>query len=126
MTLDVEALGLRFHATIGFYDDGRPGEIFLTNHKAGSMAGILASDSAVLRSIALQHGVPIETLRHALMRDPQGCRPYLTCSTAPLWKNKDPGSEQRCQRWLHNFGRCDEWNLCLIARTVVRANQERR
>ena len=30
------------------------------------------------------------------------------------------------QRWLHNFGRCDEWNLCLIARTVVRANQERR
>src|SRR5712675_282450 len=20
------------------------------------------------------------------------------------------------QRWLHNFGRCDEWNLCLIAR----------
>jgi hypothetical protein len=30
------------------------------------------------------------------------------------------------QRWLHNLGRCDEWNLCLIARTVVRANQERR
>ncbi len=30
------------------------------------------------------------------------------------------------ERWLHNFGRCDEWNLCLIARTVVRANQERR
>jgi adenine-specific DNA-methyltransferase len=30
------------------------------------------------------------------------------------------------QRWLHNFGRCEEWNLCLIARTVVPANQERR
>ncbi len=28
------------------------------------------------------------------------------------------------QRRLHNFGRCDEWNLCLTARTVVRANQE--
>ncbi len=28
------------------------------------------------------------------------------------------------KRRLHNFGRCDEWNLCLTARTVVRANQE--
>ena len=32
----------------------------------------------------------------------------------------------KSQRWLHNFGRCEEWNLCLIARTVVPANQERR
>ncbi len=31
---------------------------------------------------------------------------------------------QKYQRRLHNFGRCDEWNLCLTARTVVRANQE--
>jgi len=66
---DVEALGLRFHATVSRYDDGRLAEIFLTNHKAGSMAGILASDSAVLCSIALQHGVPLDVIRHALMRD---------------------------------------------------------
>ncbi|HMA70856.1 MAG TPA: hypothetical protein VKP67_05115 [Xanthobacteraceae bacterium] len=32
----------------------------------------MASDSAVLCSIALQHGVPVETLRRALMRDSQG------------------------------------------------------
>jgi hypothetical protein len=70
--LRVEALGLRFHATVGRYDDGRVAEIFLVNHEAGSMAGILASDSAVLCSIALQHGVSIETLRHALMRDGRG------------------------------------------------------
>ena len=30
------------------------------------------------------------------------------------------------QKWLHNFRRCDEWNLCLTAGTVVPANQERR
>jgi hypothetical protein len=59
--LDVEALGLHFHATIGGFDD-----------KAGSMAGILASDSAVLCSIALQYGAPLEVIRRALMRDPQG------------------------------------------------------
>ena len=31
-------------------------EIFLANHKAGSMAGINAQDAAVLASLALQHG----------------------------------------------------------------------
>jgi ribonucleoside-diphosphate reductase alpha chain len=71
-TFDVEAGGQHYHATIGRFEDGRLAEVFLTNHKAGSMAGIMASDSAVLCSIALQHGVPVEVLRHALMRDPQG------------------------------------------------------
>jgi ribonucleoside-diphosphate reductase alpha chain len=70
--LDVEALGLRFYASIGRYPDGRIAEIFLTNHKAGSMAGILASDSAVLCSLALQYGAPLDVIRKALMRDPQG------------------------------------------------------
>jgi phage protein D len=42
------------------------------------MAGLLASDSAVLASLALQHGVPLDVLRHALMRDAKG-RP-----TSPL------------------------------------------
>ena len=40
---------------------------------------------------------------------------------ALISKGKAPAKERR----LHNFGRCDEWNLCLTARTVVRANQER-
>jgi hypothetical protein len=30
------------------------------------------------------------------------------------------------EKWLHKFRRCDEWNLCLTAGTVVPANQERR
>jgi hypothetical protein len=46
-TFDVEACGLRYTCTIGRYPDGRIGEIFLVNHKAGSQAGIMASDSAV-------------------------------------------------------------------------------
>jgi len=71
-TFDVEVGGLRYRATIGKYPDERIGEIFLTNHKAGSQAGIMASDAAVVASIALQYGVPLETLRRALMRDPQG------------------------------------------------------
>jgi hypothetical protein len=71
-TWDLEALGLHFRASVGRYDDGRIGEIFLTNHKAGSAAGIMASDAAVLCSLLLQHGVSIDVIRHALMRDPRG------------------------------------------------------
>jgi hypothetical protein len=47
-------------------------EIFLQNHKAGSMAGVNAQDAAVVCSIALQYGVPLAVIRRALMRDAQG------------------------------------------------------
>jgi hypothetical protein len=71
-TFDFESQGLVFTATFSRFDDGRLGEIFITNHKAGSMAGINASDAAVVCSIALQFGVPLETIRRALMRDGRG------------------------------------------------------
>src|SRR5947209_2125828 len=71
-TFDIVAGGLRYTTTIGFYPDGQIGEIFIQNHKAGSQAGTMARDAAVVASIALQHGVPIETLRHAVMRDSRG------------------------------------------------------
>ena len=72
LTWDIQVGGLHYTTTIGFYPDGRIGEIFVTNHKAGSEAGIMASDAAVAASIALQYGAPIETLRHAMMRDVRG------------------------------------------------------
>jgi hypothetical protein len=36
------------------------------------MAGINAQDAAVVCSLALQHGVPLQTIRRALMRDARG------------------------------------------------------
>lgn len=71
-TFEVESQGLRFTVTVGRFSDGSIAEIFLQNHKAGSMAGINAADAAVVCSIALQYGVPLQTIRHALMRDLQG------------------------------------------------------
>ena len=71
-TFDVEVGGLRYCATIGRYPDGRIGEIFITNHKAGSEAGIMASDAAVAACLALQYGTPLDVILHALMRDPRG------------------------------------------------------
>jgi len=37
-----------------------------------------------------------------------------------------PEASKLGKKWLHNFRRCDEWNLCLTAGTVVPANQEQR
>jgi hypothetical protein len=71
-TFNFESQGLRFTATVSRFDDGCLGEIFITNHKAGSAAGIMASDAAVVCSIALQFGVPLEIIKHALMRDGRG------------------------------------------------------
>jgi hypothetical protein len=68
----IEAGGLHYTATVGRFDDGRLAEVFLTSNRVGSAAATAACDAAVLASIALQHGVPLDVLRHALMRDAAG------------------------------------------------------
>jgi hypothetical protein len=71
-TFDLMSGGLAYTASIGRFADGRIAEIFLTNHKAGSAADTNARDAAVVCSIALQFGVPLDVLRRALMRDSHG------------------------------------------------------
>lgn len=72
LSYDFESQGLKFTATVGHFSDGNLAEVFIRNHKAGSMAGINACDAAVVCSIALQYGVPLDVIRRALMRDPRG------------------------------------------------------
>ena len=71
-TFNVQCAGLSYVATISRFDDGRIGEIFLTNHKAGSTADTAARDTAIVCSIALQFGADVETVRRALCRDGSG------------------------------------------------------
>lgn len=47
---------------IGLYDDDRPGEVFLKVSKKGSTVRGLMDTIGVLTSLALQYGVPVETL----------------------------------------------------------------
>lgn len=59
--------------TMGRYDDGRVGEVFIeslaqSRGKLASRTLYLQQDIAVLISIALQHGAPIEELRAAVGR----------------------------------------------------------
>jgi len=58
-----------FTVTLGYYPDGRIGEIFIDGAKAGSEVAAITHDAATLASIGLQYGVPIETFRHAVSRD---------------------------------------------------------
>lgn len=69
-TFEVEVAGLRYTATVGWFPDGRIGEIFLNNHKSNSAADTNARDSAIVCSIALQHGCDVETI--PLCRDSHG------------------------------------------------------
>jgi hypothetical protein len=71
-TFGFECNGLRYTATVSWFDDGALGEVFLGNHRADSHADACAKDSAILASICLQFGAPLEVIRKALLRDSQG------------------------------------------------------
>lgn len=71
-TFDIQAHGQKYTATISRFPCGEIGEVFLSSAKAGSDSDAAARDSAVVASIALQHGVPLERLRRALLRDSHG------------------------------------------------------
>ncbi|MEY2796168.1 MAG: Vitamin B12-dependent ribonucleotide reductase, partial [Planctomycetota bacterium] len=47
---------------VGLYDDGRPGELFITMAKEGSTIGGLMDSLGTAISVALQYGVPVESL----------------------------------------------------------------
>ena len=47
---------------VGMYDDGSPGEVFITMSKQGSTLGGIMDSFAVLMSLALQYGVPLSVL----------------------------------------------------------------
>lgn len=50
------------YITVGLYEDGSPGEVFIRMAKMGSTVRGLVDTIAVLSSLALQYGVPVEDL----------------------------------------------------------------
>lgn len=50
------------YITVGLYDDGRPGEVFIKQSKAGSSIQGFTDTVAILLSMCLQHGVPLADL----------------------------------------------------------------
>jgi ribonucleoside-diphosphate reductase alpha chain len=54
--------GNKGYLNIGLYDDGAPGEMFLTMSKEGSTIGGMVDAVATLTSLGLQHGVPLKAM----------------------------------------------------------------
>jgi ribonucleoside-diphosphate reductase alpha chain len=54
--------GQEGYLTVGVYEDGVPGEIFITMAKQGSTISGLMDAFATVVSLALQHGVPLRVL----------------------------------------------------------------
>ena len=81
---------------VGLYQDGRPGELFLTMGKEGSTLGGLLDSIGILTSVSLQYGVPLEAL----------VRKFSHCRFEPSGWTKNPDIRQATSivdyifRWL--------------------------
>jgi len=62
MTHKFDVAGHEGYITVGLYEDGQPGEVFIRIAKEGSTIGGLMDTVATLTSLALQYGVPLESL----------------------------------------------------------------
>lgn len=70
---DIEFRNKRYTVALGYHpDEARPAEVFIYLDKMGNAVADDARDIAVLLSIALQHGVPTETMRDAVCRFDDG------------------------------------------------------
>jgi len=69
LTHKFSVAGHEGYLTVGLYEDGQPGELFITMAKEGSTVGGLMDVIGTCTSMALQYGVPLITLvdkfRHA-------------------------------------------------------------
>ncbi len=64
ITHKFDIAGHEGYITVGLYEDGQPGEIFLKMAKEGSTISGLMDTFATTVSVALQYGVPLHDLVH--------------------------------------------------------------
>lgn len=64
--------GHRYDVTVGKYRDGRLAEIFIGCGKIGTAIEVNARDGAILISLLLQHGCPLNEIQRALTRNMDG------------------------------------------------------
>ena len=62
ITHKFDIAGHEGYLTVGLFEDGQPGELFITMAKEGSTIGGLMDGIGTLTSMALQYGVPMEAL----------------------------------------------------------------
>jgi len=62
LTHKFDIAGHEGYLTVGLFQDGQPGELFITMAKEGSTIGGLMDSVATLTSMSLQYGVPLDAL----------------------------------------------------------------
>ena len=67
-TVALEHDSARFMVTIGFYPDGKPGEVFTHGARSGSNLDALLADACVVVSCLIQHGVELHDLAISMGR----------------------------------------------------------
>jgi ribonucleoside-diphosphate reductase alpha chain len=73
-----ECDGQAYTGGIGRFPDGRVSEVFINGGKVGTAAETSAQDAAIVASLALQHGCPVETILHSLARGGGSGGPLVT------------------------------------------------
>ena len=79
----VESGEVKVYANIGFYEDGTPGELFITVDRVGSTAHGALDAAAMAISVGLQYGVPIEAYLSKLVGMKFGADGYTGDATYP-------------------------------------------
>jgi ribonucleoside-diphosphate reductase alpha chain len=77
-TFKFTVAGTRAYMTVGEYEDGTPGELFVSIAKMGSTLRGVMDAFAVSVSYGLQFGVPLK----------QYVRNFTNTSFAPVWRNR--------------------------------------
>lgn len=67
----------QYTVSVGYFSRGEvmptgPAEVFISGTKAGSDVEAVARDGAVILSISLQHGVPLDVIARAITRGQNG------------------------------------------------------
>ena len=68
----LEHVGLKYTVSFSRFDDGKIGEVFISNHKRGNASDVAARDAGILVSFCLQYGCSIEDISRALSRNSDG------------------------------------------------------
>lgn len=58
-----------YQVSVGYYDDMTPAEVFVTGAKVGSAIEAVARDAAILLSLGMQFGVPLDVIQNAMTKN---------------------------------------------------------
>lgn len=89
-TFELEHNGIPHRVTLGYYEDGRLGEVFMCCLKDGSDRDVAARDESILLSHLFQHGCPPSRLQTSMTREPDGS------ASSPIGKLLDILCEAQC------------------------------